>query len=290
MFGRRRETVNLNTLERSTIGAPRAGSPEASPEAMPALLRAASARLPWRTRIGFWCVPPRCIACGGEGEVGAVDLCAACLAAWPHRLPNASVAPPALRGAQWLVAFDYLEPVAGALRALKFDGDLRCARVLGALLAMRSLGHDVVRPDAIVPVALHATRLRERGYDQAALIAQHVGSWLQIPVRHWLRRTRLTAPQTELDAVSRRDNLNNAFAADTAEMREFFVVDADPQNRALTIAVLDDVLTTGATLAAARDALHAAASVAGVPLELQFWAVAATTKSSAMPTNTSNPT
>jgi len=264
MFRRGPEPVNLNAPYRSTIAA-----------ALAQRLPDRTASLPWPVRLGFCLLPPRCIACGGEGDLGAIDLCAACLETWPHR----AVDEPG-------IAFDYREPVAAALRALKFDGDRRPARVLGSLLALRIAAFVAPEranlPAAIVPVALHPERRRERGFDQALLLAMHTGRWLGVPVRQWLRRTRMTQPQTELDAAARRRNVHDAFVATPEGVRAL--------REPLRVALLDDVMTTGATLAAASAALQAAASAAGVSIEIQCWAVAATAKSSAMPANTTNPT
>lgn len=277
MFRRSPEPVNLNASPQSTIVP--AGVAPAFATVLARRLRSRTATLPWSVRAGFWLLPPRCIACGGEGDLGAIDLCAACLETWPHRAADEPG-----------IAFDYREPVAAALRALKFDGDRRPARVLGSLLALR-IAEFVARrqtrlPVAIVPIALHAERLRTRGFDQALMLATHTGRWLGIPVRRWLQRTRFTSPQTELDAPARRRNVRDAFAAAPAAVRALQRVAASPP---LCLALLDDVTTTGATMAAAADALQAAARAAGVAIEIQCWAVAATAKSSAMPTNTTKP-
>ena len=68
------ERVNLTEPEESTIGAA-AG--------LGAWLRARSTRLPWLVRAGFVCLPPRCVFCGGQGDLGAVDLCSVCLETLP---------------------------------------------------------------------------------------------------------------------------------------------------------------------------------------------------------------
>ena len=280
MFRRGSEPVNLHTPFRSTIESRAIAAKIAS--ALAGRSPAPTPCLPWFARLGFWLLPPRCIACGGEGDLGAIDLCAACLETWPHRATDEPG-----------IAFDYLEPVAAALRALKFDGDRRPARVLGTLLALR-LATCAARdrssmPNAIVPVALHAERRRERGFDQALLLAVHIGRWLGVPVCQWLRRTRMTRPQTELGAAARRDNVRDAFVAVPAAARAMQRLHAAGRTP-LRIALLDDVTTTGATLTAASAALAVAASATGVPLEVQWCAVAASAKSSAMPTNTTNPT
>jgi ComF family protein len=238
------EGVNLQAVERSTIAA----------DAVAGWLRERSPQLPWLTRAGFACLPPRCLLCGGEGDLGAIDLCAACLATLPFedRPGGVRSAPRAV-----FAAFTYDDPVGSGLRALKFNGDLRPARALGALLAARvALAGGVPSDPApvLLPVPLHPGRHAERGFNQAEVIARHVARWLRLEVcRNWLRRTRHTAPQTGLHRAARRRNLADAFAV-TAKARASSVQAPSAQARVI---LLDDVWTTGATLAAARSALRA---------------------------------
>jgi len=105
----------------------------------------------------------------------------------------------------------------------------------------------VPRPDAIVPVPLHPSRLRRRGYDQALELAKPIARELGIPLlANALQRVRATAPQSELDAGARQRNLRRAFAVkDGAEL---------PAH----VALIDDVMTTGATLNAAAKVLRRA--------------------------------
>jgi ComF family protein len=93
-------------------------------------------------------------------------------------------------------------------------------------------------PGAIVPVPLHPSRLRKRGYNQALELAKPLAKRLGIPVsREVLHRTRATHAQTELTAIQRRRNVRGAFAVN---------IDGNAPEH---VAVLDDVFTTGATLA-----------------------------------------
>jgi len=138
---------------------------------------------------------------------------------------------------------EYDGVLGAVIHALKYEGRRSLARPLAAL--MRERGRDVlVGVDAVVPVPLHPSRRRERGFNQAADLARHLGA----PVRHALRRVRPTATQTTLPAAERHRNVRAAFAATRAA-------------RALagrTVVLIDDVCTTGATLDACAAALKAA--------------------------------
>jgi ComF family protein len=125
----------------------------------------------------------------------------------------------------------------GALRsivhALKYDGRRSLARRLGAL--MRERGAELLDGAACaIPVPLHASRRRHRGFNQAADLAAHVG----LPVVAAIKRVRATATQAGLPAAQRHRNVRDAFAITAA-------------GRALAgtiVVVVDDVSTTGATL------------------------------------------
>jgi ComF family protein len=136
----------------------------------------------------------------------------------------------------------YSAPLDGLLPRFKFHEDLAAGRLLSQLMAEAFA--SLPRPDALVPVPLHVGRLRSRGYDQALELARPVARALRIPLRtRWLVRARATAPQSEQDAVGRRRNLRNAFA-----VRADAVV-------APHVVLVDDVMTTGATLRSAADCL-----------------------------------
>lgn len=135
----------------------------------------------------------------------------------------------------------------GALRsivhALKYDARRSLARPLAAM--MRAAGADILTgAAAAVPVPLHRSRLRSRGFNQADDLARHVG----LAVLPALRRTRATRDQVELPAAERHRNVSGAFEATRAAAAVVGQV----------VVVVDDVSTTGATLEACARALKEA--------------------------------
>ena len=132
-----------------------------------------------------------------------------------------------------------------ALHRFKFGGRRALARPLADLAVEQCGGTLPDGIDAIVPVPLAGARERERGFNQAALLAERVALRLDVPVRtRWLARPRATRPQSDLPATERLTNVRGAFRAAPAVGRHVLLV--------------DDVLTTGATLAECARALRAA--------------------------------
>ena len=195
-------------------------------------------------------LPSHCLLCGARGQ-GALSLCPDCAAELPRNdaccarcaLPLASPAALCGRCIRHLPPWDevwapfrYEWPLAQLEARFKFGGDLAAGRTLASLWIASPSPAD--RPQAIVPVPLHGARLRRRGYNQALELAIPLGKHFGVPLlRDALRRTRATDAQTELTAVQRRRNVRGAFVAN---------LDGKAPRH---VAVLDDVFTTGATLA-----------------------------------------
>lgn len=159
-------------------------------------------------------------------------LCGACL---PRKSPLTTVH----------AAYQYAFPLDRLIPRFKFHGDLVAGKVLAELMALGL--PDLAPPDVLVPVPLHAARLRRRGYDQALELARALAKERSIPLRHdLLWRTRDTAPQSELDARARKRNLRDAFAIRATDPLPVHVV------------LIDDVMTTGATLHSAAQCLRRA--------------------------------
>jgi ComF family protein len=201
------------------------------------LCAACRADLPWNTSA--------CLGCARPLPAGASAWrCGACLS---H--------PPA-----WDLAFSalhYALPVDTLVQQLKFQGRLARARLLGELLAqaLQSERHTPW-PAALIPVPLHPSRLRERGFNQARELALPLARHYAIPLREDIvRRIRPTAPQVGLTAAARARNLRGAFT-----------IDGVPPAH---VALIDDVLTTGSTLTAISLALRAAGST-----QIEVWTLA----------------
>ena len=199
--------------------------------------------------------PQRCPGCGAPPAGGEL-LCGACLALIPRLslplcarcLAREAADPVCARHPGFRVwpAWDYDDRAALAIEAFKYgertDLAAGLARELARVLPAGS------RPDLVTEVPLHPARERERGYNQSALLASRLASEAGIPyLPGVLERTRATSPQARLGPAARRHNLREAFRVRHPERWE-----------GRRILLVDDVITTGATLEAALAALGSA--------------------------------
>jgi len=210
---------------------------------------------------------PRCAACGEDVPAGR-GLCSPCagtlvvLGPACPRCAEPLAAPPSLACSRCrrvpLPLTAIISPwrfggaLADALRRLKFSGQTHVARSVAPLIGpYLDATSRLAEIDVIIPVPLHWWRRTRRGFDQAALLAGAAARYSSIatPLCHPLRRARQTSPQTELPAAARAANVAGAFVI-------------TPRGRALVagkrVLLFDDVVTTGATMAAAARALRAA--------------------------------
>lgn len=184
--------------------------------------------------------PPRCVACRVPGPE---RFCAACRDTIERvELPVAQGTPVAGRAC----VGRYEGQLRKAVLILKYEDRRALAIDLGALVACRlEEQREEWQPDGLVPVPIHPQRWRERGYNQAELLAEAMGKQCGLPVRLALERVKDTPPQVGLNREERRDNVRGAFRP----------TGVAPGRRPVLI---DDVQTTGATLEAAAWTLRAA--------------------------------
>jgi len=144
-----------------------------------------------------------------------------------------------------IAALTYRFPVDALIHALKYHSRLEIAPILAKLLIHHlELLDATEKPDLIIPMPLHPIRLRERGYNQAMEIARHISKELKIKIiPNGCRRTRNTPPQAELPWKLRQENVRNTF-------------DCTHDFSGKHVAVVDDVMTTGATLNAMAQQLR----------------------------------
>lgn len=218
-------------------------------------------------------LPGTCILCGtacGQPR----DLCSPCADELPwndQSCPRCAMPIPGTqpgicgrclsqppRFAASVAALRYTYPVRELISRFKFDADLASGRLLSQLLVQHiiTLGAPMPGEFALVPVPLHPDRRGERGFNQAERIARVVARGLRQPLHDGLvQRVRRTPDQKKLSAAERRANLRGAFRAGSCA--------------GLRVALIDDVLTTGAT----ADAISAVLLAAGAS-EVHVWCLA----------------
>ncbi len=196
--------------------------------------------------------PSRCIVCSRTVEQ-QFEVCRDCYRSLPHNdvccvrcaLPLAEDVNNVLlcgRCIQQPPAFDYAHSlfryegnVRGLVHQLKFGEKISFARTIGEMLLMQLLRTDE-KPDCLLPVSLHKSRLRQRGFNQSIEISRVLAKKLVIPIEHTaVVRQRSTAMQSGLDAKQRQKNIRGAFSV-VAKINYKHVL------------IIDDVMTTGATV------------------------------------------
>jgi ComF family protein len=210
--------------------------------------------------------PSRCIFCQrtlvqpafkGLDANPHIEICEDCFRILPHNdcccvrcaLPLAEEAGAAVlcgRCIKKAPAFDYVyslfryeDDIIRLVHQLKFSEKITCARSLGEMLLLQlqaKLPNVKQQPDCLLPVPLHPARLRRRGFNQSIEIARIISRRLQIPIEYdAVIRQRKTTSQTGLDVRQRQKNIRGAFEVVT-------------EIKAKHILIIDDVMTTGATV------------------------------------------
>jgi ComF family protein len=186
-----------------------------------------------------------CPVCATPGKGGII--CATCLQSQKQPIK------------QIFCAYRYEYPVSQLIQHMKFNSRLDIAAYFGKKLASLAIQQNTDRPDCIVPVPLHPSRLRERGFNQSLELARIVANETGVPVDYMIcDRLLNTATQTGLSARQRRRNIKGAFKVNK---------NACSQYRHVTI--FDDVVTTGSTV----NELARALGKAGIT-QIDVWACA----------------
>jgi ComF family protein len=183
-----------------------------------------------------------CKKCGRR--LTATRLCAQCMGK-PGFVDNT------------LTLTSYNFPVTTLLRSLKYKNQLSLAREFGEKLADKILSENISLPDRLIPVPLHPRRLFFRGYNQSLEIARTISSRIAVPLEYKsCKRVRNTLPQFDLKPAERRTNIKGAFSLYGSELSG-------------SIAIVDDIVTTGQTANELAKVLKAAGAT-----KVSLWACA----------------
>jgi len=207
----------------------------------------------WHKKIQMMAYPAVCTLCGAAGDNG-VDLCCGCRDDLPFNrhacqqcaLPLPDAAPEdALCGQcqrasprfdHGYIPLRYAYPLDHLISNFKFRGKLAEGRLLSGLVGDFLVQQRCELPELIIPVPLHASRLRERGFNQALELARPLAKRFGLPVdSQMVVRNRATSSQMELSKKARRKNVRGAF-------------ELTRQLQAQHVAIMDDVVTTGSTV------------------------------------------
>jgi ComF family protein len=198
-------------------------------------------------------LPANCVGCGAEGP----PMCPRCAPALDARLLRPAGVPIGLPGGvpepllqlEWCAAFHGV--TRDALHAIKYAGEQRLAEPLGRAVARRWEAAGV-GATVVTNVPVHADRAKQRGYDQAELIARVAARDLGLPFLPLLLRARATIAQFDLDRRDRARNVRGAFALRPG---------VDAHVPGAWVLLVDDVVTTGSTLVACAATLHDAGAL-----------------------------
>jgi ComF family protein len=202
--------------------------------------------------------PPLCVSCGYRLTPLESTICDSCWGKVKRLAPDDTLLAIARKrlcqegeldgiAACWL--FEKEGPLQQLIHKLKYDGMTDVGEMLGRIVA-KSLDASFTAhaPTVIIPLPLHRTRKRERGYNQSECIGRGLARERQLPMRpKALERTRFTSTQTHLDHLARVENVRGAFSVSAKEKLSL---------QGAAVLLVDDVITTGATMGEAARALR----------------------------------
>jgi ComF family protein len=222
----------------------------------------------WERLLGYL-LPPRCVLCGRPGQWPCHGLCVECEVSLPVLSGGGLCCEVSFANFHGDATCDrsfavcaYAPPVDALIQALKYGGQLAIGRVLGRLLARGASSFGLqLDVDCLFPVPLHPLRYAERGFNQSAEIARFAAGALALPVAPGLAVRRSdTRPQVGLAPADRHVNVQGAFTAGQRPVRGRRIV------------IVDDVITTGSTVAELARALKQAGAAT-----VDVWCVARAT-------------
>ena len=197
-----------------------------------------------------WLVPRRCLDCGIALQSNTHPCCSDCYALLPfhnnccHRCGRGLgvdedccgrclAAPPPFD--ECFCAFRYQPPLSSQIQRFKYADRPDQAKVLATALAVEILAHDLQMPDLLIPVPIHINRLRQRGYNQSLLLTRELSKLLRVPYSNKIiEKHRATDAQVRLSLKQRERNVKGSFRLCVPP-------------KAGSVAVIDDVITTGST-------------------------------------------
>ncbi len=195
--------------------------------------------LPWNKGICDTCMKkikyvsiPRCCKCGKHLEDAAEEFCPDCNSKTHYYIKGRAL-------------YEYKE-IAPAIYRFKYAGRREYAEVFGEEIAYYLQDFlEEVRPDALIPVPMHSTKERQRGYNQAVLLAEAISRCANIPVyKDFVKRIKNTRPLKLLNPEERLNNLKKAFIL------------AENGVKLSVIVIIDDIYTTGSTIDAIAEVLQ----------------------------------
>ena len=199
-----------------------------------------------------WLVPKRCLACGVEIEANAHPCCDACYSTLPfqsgccQRCGQVFAADKDYCGRclsatppfdACFCAFRYESPIKEQIQSFKYSEKPELANTIAKLLYAEIISNQLELPDLLIPVPVHISRLRERGYNQAWLITRHLAKLIDTPCSNTIiEKHKLTPAQATLSLAARKKNNRGSFRLKSP-------------TSVRSIAIVDDVFTTGSTAA-----------------------------------------